>query len=79
MEREVILAVDPKRCRPWKFHNRTDGWYTRERCQDLIDSIRNKLWPLGNQVGFIPGHGPASSFGRERQSNPFVGDAVLGG
>ena len=39
MEREVILAVDPKRCRPWKFHNRTDAWYTRERCQDLIDSI----------------------------------------
>lgn len=39
MEREVILAVDPKRCRPWKFHNRTEGWYTRERCQDLIDSI----------------------------------------
>ena len=39
MEREVVLAVEPKRCRPWKFHNRTDGWYTRERCQDLIDSI----------------------------------------
>jgi ParB family chromosome partitioning protein len=39
MEREVVLAVDPKRCRPWKFHNRTDAWYTRERCQDLIDSI----------------------------------------
>ena len=39
MEREVILAVDPKRCRPWKFHNRTEAWYTRERCQDLIDSI----------------------------------------
>jgi ParB family transcriptional regulator, chromosome partitioning protein len=39
MEREVILAVDPKRCRPWKFHNRTDAWYTRARCQDLIDSI----------------------------------------
>jgi ParB family chromosome partitioning protein len=39
LERENILAVDPKRCRPWKFHNRTDAWYTRERCQDLIDSI----------------------------------------
>ena len=39
MEREVVLAVEPKRCRPWKFHNRTDAWYTRERCQDLIDSI----------------------------------------
>jgi ParB family chromosome partitioning protein len=39
LERENILSVDPKRCRPWKFHNRTDAWYTRERCQDLIDSI----------------------------------------
>jgi ParB family chromosome partitioning protein len=39
LERENIHAVDPKRCRPWKFHNRTDAWYTRERCQDLIDSI----------------------------------------
>jgi ParB/RepB/Spo0J family partition protein len=39
LERENILSVDPKRCRPWKYHNRTDAWYTRERCQDLIDSI----------------------------------------
>lgn len=39
LERENILSVDPKRCRPWQFHNRTEGWYTRERCQDLIDSI----------------------------------------
>ena len=38
-ERENIHAVDPKRCRPWKFHNRTDAWYTKERCQDLIDSF----------------------------------------
>lgn len=54
---------------------RTD--FPRGNHRDLIDSIRNKLWPLGNHVGFIPGHGPTSSFGRERQSNPFVGDAVL--
>jgi ParB family chromosome partitioning protein len=39
LERENIHSVDPRRCRPWKFHNRTDAWYTRERCQDLIDSI----------------------------------------
>jgi ParB family chromosome partitioning protein len=39
LERENIHAVDPKRCRPWKFHNRTDAWYTRERCLDLIESI----------------------------------------
>jgi ParB/RepB/Spo0J family partition protein len=39
MERENILSVDPKRCRPWKYHNRSNAWYTKEGCQDLIDSI----------------------------------------
>src|SRR6185312_11936771 len=39
LEREAIFAVDAKRVRPWKYHNRTEAWYTRERCQDLIDSI----------------------------------------
>jgi ParB family chromosome partitioning protein len=38
-ERTNILSVDPKRCRPWKYHNRTNAWYTKERCQDLIDSL----------------------------------------
>jgi ParB/RepB/Spo0J family partition protein len=38
-ERENILSADPKRCRPWKYHNRSNAWYTKERCQDLIDSI----------------------------------------
>jgi ParB family transcriptional regulator, chromosome partitioning protein len=38
-ERTSILIVDPKRCRPWKYHNRTAAWYTKERCQDLIESI----------------------------------------
>ena len=45
--------------------------------QDLIDAITQKLWPLGNDVTFIPGHGPTSTFGAERRSNPFVGDAAL--
>ncbi|OPX56676.1 Glyoxylase, beta-lactamase superfamily II [Oceanospirillum multiglobuliferum] len=40
----------------------------------LIRSIREKLFPLGDDVVFIPGHGPKSSFGRERNSNPFCGD-----
>ena len=38
----------------------------------LIDSIVRKLWPMGDDTVFIPGHGPESSFGRERRSNPFV-------
>ncbi|MCF6280777.1 MAG: MBL fold metallo-hydrolase [Candidatus Polarisedimenticolaceae bacterium] len=41
---------------------------------DLIHSIRQKLWPLGRDVTFIPGHGPNSTFGAEQSSNPFVGD-----
>ncbi len=40
----------------------------------LIRSIRDKLWPLGDDVAFIPGHGPMSSFGAERRDNPYVGD-----
>ena len=42
----------------------------------LIASIRQRLWPLGDDVTFIPGHGPTSTFGEERSSNPFVGDLV---
>ena len=39
----------------------------------LIDSIVSRLWPMGDDTVFIPGHGPESSFGRERRSNPYVG------
>ncbi len=46
--------------------------------QDLIDSITQKLWPLGQDVTFIPGHGPVSTFGQERRTNPFVADSVVG-
>ncbi len=40
----------------------------------LIDSIKNNLWPLGEQFTFIPGHGPMSTFGEEMRWNPYVGD-----
>ena len=43
----------------------------------LIESVKNKLWPLGDDVDFIPGHGPVSTFKVERNSNPFVSDSVL--
>ena len=43
----------------------------------LIRSIRDQLWPLGADVTFIPGHGPTSTFGEERETNPFVADRVL--
>jgi glyoxylase-like metal-dependent hydrolase (beta-lactamase superfamily II) len=38
----------------------------------LIASITQRLWPMGDDTVFIPGHGPESTFGRERRSNPFV-------
>ncbi|MDS4015676.1 MAG: MBL fold metallo-hydrolase [Candidatus Accumulibacter sp.] len=40
----------------------------------LITSIRTRLWPLGDDVVFIPGHGPISTIGVERRTNPFCGD-----
>lgn len=55
---------------------RTD--FPRGDYQTLIHSIRERLFPLGDDVRFIPGHGPMSTFGQERRSNPFVGDAVVG-
>jgi hydroxyacylglutathione hydrolase len=53
---------------------RTD--FPRGNHADLIWSIRERLWPLGDDVTFVPGHGPASTFGEERRSNPFVGNGV---
>lgn len=55
---------------------RTD--FPRGNHQDLIDSITGKLWPLGDDVTFIPGHGPTSTFGQERRANPFVADNRFG-
>ena len=54
---------------------RTD--FPRGDYDTLINSIVTQLWPLGDDVTFIPGHGPLSTFGEERQSNGFVADAVL--
>jgi len=44
----------------------------------LINSVKEKLWPLGKDIEFIPGHGPMSTFEAERLSNPFVSDQALG-
>lgn len=49
---------------------RTD--FPRGNHQDLIRSIREKLFPLGDDIRFVPGHGPMSSFGEERLTNPFL-------
>nr|WP_255726510.1 MBL fold metallo-hydrolase [Microvirga sp. ACRRW] len=44
----------------------------------LISSIKDKLLPLGDDIAFICGHGPMSTFGQERQTNPFLqGEGLL--
>lgn len=46
---------------------------------DLLEAITTKLWPLGDDTAFIPGHGPMSDFAHERRTNPFVADRILAG
>ncbi len=55
---------------------RTD--FPRGDHQALIRSIRERLFPLGEDIRFIPGHGPMSTFGDERRANPFVSDRAVG-
>ena len=55
---------------------RTD--FPRGNHEELIASIRDKLFPLGDDITFIPGHGPTSTFGQERLNNPFVADSRYG-
>lgn len=60
------------------FHGsigRTD--FPRGDHATLIASITGRLWPLGDDVQFVPGHGAMSTFGEERRSNAFVADHVL--
>jgi glyoxylase-like metal-dependent hydrolase (beta-lactamase superfamily II) len=44
----------------------------------LFRSIRERLFPLGDDVRFFPGHGPAGTLGAERRANPFVGELARG-
>lgn len=55
---------------------RTD--FPRGDYNTLVNSIRQNLWPLGDDVVFIPGHGPLSNFGDERKFNQFVADTQFG-
>ncbi|WP_434525241.1 MBL fold metallo-hydrolase [Photorhabdus asymbiotica] len=50
--------------------------FPRGNHQQLINSIKDKLLPLGDDYEFIPGHGPMSTLGYERQTNPFLQDEV---
>jgi len=53
---------------------RTD--FERGNHADLINAIKTKLWPLGDDVTFVCGHGPTSTFGEERRTNPYVADGI---
>ena len=55
---------------------RTD--FPRGDYETLVAAIRQQLWPLGDDVQFVPGHGPMSTFGHERKTNPFVADHRFG-
>lgn len=54
---------------------RTD--FPKGNLDDLLNAITTKLWPLGDDVTFVPGHGPMSTFGDERRSNPYVSDRAV--
>lgn len=55
---------------------RTD--FPRGNHEQLVASITGRLWPLGDDMRFVPGHGETSTFGWERKTNPFVCDLALG-
>jgi glyoxylase-like metal-dependent hydrolase (beta-lactamase superfamily II) len=60
------------------FKGSVGRWdFPRGDQQQLIHSITQKLWPMGDGTSFVPGHGPMSSFGHERRTNPFVSDSAL--
>lgn len=57
------------------FRNAIGAWEHRDgNLPQLVTSIRSKLFALGDDVRFVPGHGETSTFGQERRFNPFVGD-----
>src|SRR5712675_1170071 len=54
---------------------RTD--FPRGNHEQLLNSIRKRLWPLGDDITFVPGHGQTSTFGWERKTNSFVADLLF--
>jgi glyoxylase-like metal-dependent hydrolase (beta-lactamase superfamily II) len=60
------------------FKGSVGRWdFERGDQQQLIRSITTRLWPMGDDTAFIPGHGPMSTFAYERRTNPYVSDAAL--
>ncbi len=60
------------------FKGSVGRWdFPRGDQQQLIQSITTRLWPMGDETAFVPGHGPMSTFGHERATNPYVSDRAL--
>jgi len=60
------------------FQGSVGRWdFTHGNQQQLISSITERLWPMGDETAFVPGHGPMSTFGHERKTNPYVSDTAL--
>ena len=60
------------------FKGSVGRWdFPRGNQEQLINSITTRLWPMGDGTAFVPGHGPMSTFGHERRTNPYVADSVL--
>ena len=51
--------------------------FPRGNHDQLLSSIRERLWPLGDDIQFVPGHGQTSTFGWERKTNPYVADLLF--
>ena len=60
--------------KPTRWLHDGDTDFPQGNHADLMASIKNRLWPMGDDTVFIPGHGPESTFGRERRTNPYVAD-----
>lgn len=60
------------------FKGSVGRWdFPRGNQQQLVRSITTRLWPMGGDTMFVPGHGPTSTFAHERATNPYVGDRAL--
>jgi len=60
------------------FQGSVGRWdFPKGNQQQLFNSITTRLWPLGGETAFVPGHGPMSTFAHERATNPYVSDLAL--
>jgi glyoxylase-like metal-dependent hydrolase (beta-lactamase superfamily II) len=60
------------------FQGAVGRWdFARGDRDQLFRSITERLWPMGDDTAFVPGHGPMSTFGHERKTNPYVSDHAL--